>query len=250
MQFKSFILVCLYFFTPVTFAVTGEVRVTDINGTEFSGKLHCCDTQKISVTAEPVNGTSGNGSETKDFAADSLLEMLFIKQEGNAEDAENKGVVSPTDSETAAASCVVNLFDGSTILASAFSSDGKTASVTNLSGKSQTLPIERIHFVRFVSVTKKESGVTPASAPTEPASLLELTSDWKRLLQKQSTDDRLIVGSDTLDEFTGIIKEVGQETVKFLLDGEELSVNRKKVVGLIFPQVKQLDTNPTVCFIK
>ena len=58
---------------------------------------------------------------------------------------------------------------------------------------------------------------------------------WVKLVEKESKSDLLVIRKEqTLDFLDGVVVEVTDKTVKFLLDGEEVSTRRDKVFGLIF----------------
>lgn len=58
---------------------------------------------------------------------------------------------------------------------------------------------------------------------------------WGKLVEKSSKSDLLVIRKEqTLDFLDGVVVEVTDKSVKFLLDGEEVSTKRDKVFGLIF----------------
>ncbi len=58
---------------------------------------------------------------------------------------------------------------------------------------------------------------------------------WVKLVEKASKSDLLVIRKEqTLDFLDGVVVEVTDKSVKFLLDGEEVSTKREKVFGLIF----------------
>ena len=58
---------------------------------------------------------------------------------------------------------------------------------------------------------------------------------WGKLVEKASKSDLLVIRKEqTLDFLDGVVVEVTDRSVKFLLDGEEVTTKRDKVFGLIF----------------
>ena len=58
---------------------------------------------------------------------------------------------------------------------------------------------------------------------------------WSKLIERDNKTDLLVIRKEqTLDYLDGVVVEVTDKSVKFLLDGEEVSTKREKVFGLIF----------------
>lgn len=58
---------------------------------------------------------------------------------------------------------------------------------------------------------------------------------WAKLVERDNKTDLLVIRKEqTLDYLDGVVVEVTDKSVKFLLDGEEVSTKREKVFGLIF----------------
>lgn len=58
---------------------------------------------------------------------------------------------------------------------------------------------------------------------------------WQKLLVRESKKDLIVVRKeDKLDFLGGVAGEIDAQTVKFLIDGEEVPVKRERVYGLIF----------------
>lgn len=68
------------------------------------------------------------------------------------------------------------------------------------------------------------------------ASEPKLLDAWQKLCAKDNTKDVLVVRKgETLDFLSGVIGDVGPQTISFLVDGEEVPVKRERVYGLIYP---------------
>lgn len=58
---------------------------------------------------------------------------------------------------------------------------------------------------------------------------------WRNLLGKENQGDRLILKKeDVLDFLEGVVGEISPDKIKFLLDNEELEVNRERIYGVIY----------------
>ncbi|MDR0703594.1 MAG: NPCBM/NEW2 domain-containing protein [Planctomycetaceae bacterium] len=119
---------------------------------------------------------------------------------------------------------VLELNDRSRLVVSEFSTKGKFAVCRLLNNEEMTLPLEQLFAVRLV--VKGLNEVT------------EIPEDWRKLSAlsgSPATGDRIVVGlPGSLDIYTGILTEVGKETISFIIDGETLPVPRRKVFGLLF----------------
>lgn len=72
-----------------------------------------------------------------------------------------------------------------------------------------------------------------------------LTEAWNALLARESTRDLLVVRrEESLDSHAGIVGQVDAQSIKFLLEGEEIVVNRQKIFGVIFARPKSPGRNP------
>lgn len=111
----------------------------------------------------------------------------------------------------------VTLADGSHFSCSTFTTTSKQA-------KPEVVGIGKVTF-------RARSLARVRFAPAEGA----IAKAWEEIISRQFKSDTLIVRKgEVLDFLSGVIGDVDEQTVKFLLDGEELSLPRKKVFGLIF----------------
>lgn len=70
---------------------------------------------------------------------------------------------------------------------------------------------------------------------------------WLRLVERDNKTDLLVIRKEqTLDYLDGVVVEVTDKSVKFLLDGEEVSTKREKVFGLIFARRPSTPKPPAV----
>lgn len=58
---------------------------------------------------------------------------------------------------------------------------------------------------------------------------------WSKLAERENKSDLLVIRKDqTLDYLDGVVVQVTDKSVTFLIDGEEVSTKREKIYGLIF----------------
>jgi hypothetical protein len=70
---------------------------------------------------------------------------------------------------------------------------------------------------------------------------------WLKLVERVNKSDLLVIRKDqTLDFLDGVVVEVTENGIKFLLDGEEVTTRRDKVFGLIFAQRSNASKPPAV----
>lgn len=63
----------------------------------------------------------------------------------------------------------------------------------------------------------------------------KLEEAWLKLVDRESKKDLLVVRkNDKLDFVPGVAGDIDANTVKFLVDGEEIPVNRERVFGIVF----------------
>ena len=119
---------------------------------------------------------------------------------------------------------VVELTDGSRLLATELTAKGKTATLRLFPHGELTQPLDCLVAVRL--------------AVGNPAQVIDPPADWLKLLTQPSTKgDRLVVGTaGALDAHEGILHEIGDETIRFTVDGDSLPIPRRRVFGLIFHQ--------------
>jgi hypothetical protein len=70
---------------------------------------------------------------------------------------------------------------------------------------------------------------------------------WLKLVERVNKSDLLVIRKEqTLDFLDGVVVEVTENGIKFLLDGEEVTTRRDKVFGLIFAQRSNSAKPPAV----
>ena len=113
----------------------------------------------------------------------------------------------------------VELVGGTTIFCTRFTSDSRNVTLESpILGEIQ-LPLTRVRTVRLGQWESK------------------IDADWRELKQRESEQDLLIVRKgDALDFAGGVVGEIGEETITVLLGERELSVERERVFGFVFPR--------------
>ena len=111
---------------------------------------------------------------------------------------------------------VVSLWDGSKLGVTQTQIVGKQLKLTSAMLGELSLPQNEVGSIRF-------------------SDRFDEDEQWTKLVEKASKSDLLVIRKEqTLDFLDGVVVEVTDKSVKFLLDGEEVSTKRDKVFGLIF----------------
>lgn len=125
------------------------------------------------------------------------------------------------------------LADGSRLLSSAINITAAKATITSRTGQTEwSIPSRSLASVRFIE-----------SSPT-------IDKQWDEIAAANHSTDVLVVKQgDSLDYLEGVLGDVTGETVQFDLDGDELTVKRSKVAGLLFYQAPGANAGESVCQI-
>ncbi len=114
---------------------------------------------------------------------------------------------------------IVTLSDGSTLSGSQVTVSGKQLKLTSAALGDLALPQTDVTSIRFAD------------------RFTSVDDQWNKLADRERKSDLLVVRKDdTLDFLDGVVVEVTDKSVKFLLDGDEVSTKRDKVFGLLFAQ--------------
>ncbi len=122
---------------------------------------------------------------------------------------------------------VVQLADGSQLFGAEFQLEASRAILIGLDGVQVVLPRRAIRWARF------------------QGSLAVSAGDWQEALSTQAAGDLLVVRKSgakdatggtkmVLDPLEGTVKRVGNGTIGFDFDGDEISVKAEKVEGIVF----------------
>lgn len=77
--------------------------------------------------------------------------------------------------------------------------------------------------------------------------LTSVDDQWIKLTEKDRKSDLLVIRKEeVLDFLDGVFVELTEKSVKFLIDGDEVSIKREKVFGLLFAPRQGASKAPTV----
>lgn len=190
--------------------------VAALPGVELStldGKAHTGQLQRLTGTSV-VLATAGDKLEVP--VAD-VLEIRLDNREDRTPPAEPLLAVS--------------LSDGSHVACTEVVAEGNRAVLQSPRLGRVTIPYTALANVRFVGFDANVEGA------------------WRELCQREHKQDLVVVRKENvLDHYEGIVGAIEPQTVKFLLDGEEIPVKRAKAFGLILARPKQ-ETGDTLCRI-
>ncbi len=190
-----------------------DVTVSDLDGKTAAGEL---------LRLDAAGAVLARASGTLEFSPERILEIQ-IRDDEQPQTAKGPFVE-------------IGLLEGSRLLGTDFTTSGKTAICSLPDGKAMQFPLDRVAWVRF----GLEQGSLEKEQPEE----------WRSLIRSVAAEDRLVVGeAGALDHYTGLLREVTPDSVRFELDGELLPVNRKKVRGVMYRQQPR-DFSGTFCLLR
>jgi hypothetical protein len=141
------------------------------------------------------------------------------------------GAAKPKPAASQSPGVVVELIDGSTVLARQYTTKKEVAKITLPGGDVLEMPTNVIRNVRLQS-----SGTSAA--------------EWTRLIDTKTDGDLLVIGkNETIDYHQGVLHDVTEETVQFELDGELLPIKRAKIYGIAYHHSEKNAMPPTICKI-
>ncbi len=127
---------------------------------------------------------------------------------------------------------VVELTDGSIILARQYVAQAARAKISLTAGQVLETPTSIVRTVQW-------------QPPTAA-----LAAEWARLLGMNADSDLLVVRKDqSLDYHKGVLHDVTEDAVRFELDGEVLPVKRSKVYGIAYCHGVPSSRPPAICRI-
>ncbi len=94
------------------------------------------------------------------------------------------------------------------------------------------LPLEKVHFIQL----KNAEGTDAAT--------------WKKLTARDLRQDLIVTKKKKrLNYFRGVIGNIDEKTIQFILDGKTISVKRKKVFGLVFARGNASRSSKEICTV-
>ena len=123
----------------------------------------------------------------------------------------------------------ISLWDGSTLSGSQIKVAGKKVELASPVLDHVSLPQLDIATIRFAD------------------RVTSVDDQWIKLTEKDRKSDLLVIRKEeVLDFLDGVFVELTEKSVKFLIDGEEVSIKREKVFGLLFAPRQGASKAPTV----
>lgn len=179
-------------------AAAVPVEATSLSGTQVTGTLTRLTPQEL--TLQPETGPA------QVLPTADLLEVR-LTTEG-----------SPAGSgETPPLAARVALVDGSHLQLTEFATTAKEITGKHALLGEVKLPLLAVCSLRF----------TPPHAKFDPL--------WNQLLEKGAKGDMIVLQkNEVLDHLDGVVGQLDQATIKFLLDGDDISVKREKAFGVIY----------------
>ena len=118
---------------------------------------------------------------------------------------------------SSASGVIVELSDGSVVLARQYTAQGSQAKITLADGNVLESPLNA---VRTVQLQQKPG---------------TMSAEWDRLAKMNADSDMLMFHKgDSLDYHQGVLRDVTDDVVQFDLDGELLPVKRTKAFGFVY----------------
>jgi hypothetical protein len=164
-------------------------------------------------------------------------ERLTIDAAGGRKSLETERLVSIAAQQKSVAAragsgIVVELTDGSIILAQQYVAQAAKAKISLADGQVLETPTSMVRTVQW-------------QPPTAA-----LTAEWTRLLGMNADSDLLVVRKDqSLDYHKGVLHDVTEDAVRFELDGEVLPVKRSKIHGIAYRHGASPSWPPAICRI-
>jgi hypothetical protein len=138
----------------------------------------------------------------------------------------------PSGPAASSAVLSVELVDGSILAASQYVAGAEQATITLANGKKVVAPVKAVRSVRLAAETAKTAG------------------EWTRILGLKADGDVLVVrNGESVDYHQGVLREVGEDAVKFELDGDTLPIKRAKVFGFTYHHIADGGQSAPACFL-
>ena len=149
--------------------------------------------------------------------------VLTTKNETESIPAAKLAMVRPLSNsleELPTATVFLDLVDGSTLEATTYTVSKGTAAITLRDGQLLNLPMQQVAAVRLKNFDSPD-----------------LAKQWEQIRQSKPGGDLVVVRKgEALDFLEGVLGDVTADNVTFKLDGDDISVKRIKLEGMIFFQ--------------
>ncbi len=175
-----------------------RVEIVSLEGT-VRGELTALDAERATLVTE---------SGEVQLPASDILQISPLRQDR---------FVDETPTESDATRTYLTLSDGSRLSSDRLAIGLDRAILHSPRLGDVELPVAAVRVLRFAN-----------GNPT-------VMQKWQALLQRELKKDLLVIfKGESIDFIEGIVGQVDDEQVRFLLDGEEIPVKRDKVFGVIF----------------
>ena len=184
-----------------------DSRVQPLTGPAVEGEL-------LDLSAAELRLRTVDGERTF-----SLRDLLHVAVQGGAKPSDS----SPT--------VWVTLVDGSLLLANGYESAGGKAVVRLLGHGAAEVSTSAIRCVRWASQDEI------------------LAKQWREIAASEAAGDLIVVRRTpaALDQWEGVLHDIGEEAVQFELDGQRVSIPRVKLEGVLYYQSAGRELGEPVC---
>jgi NPCBM/NEW2 domain len=190
----------------LSFLVIGLISIRSLSGGEpVDADVLLLDGKTISQPLIEMNESGlslGTTAEQQKISLDRVLEIRFP--------ATRRALVPE-------GSLAVQLVDGSQLAAEGLTVAGPDVALKHRTLGSFKLPANKLKTIRF--------------AAADP----QVEAGWSELQKRASKKDMVVIRKqDVLDHLDGVIGAIDEQSIRFVLDGEEVPIKREKVYGLIY----------------
>ena len=123
----------------------------------------------------------------------------------------------------------VRMVSGTVLTCSQLTTRGPNVSIESLRYGKATLSLPRVASIRLAAANET------------------LMTAWAEMLERENRRDRLVIvrkGGEALSQSSGTIGSISDKAVNFVLDGEEIPLNRQRVFGIVYARSPQARTEP------
>lgn len=167
--------------------------------------------------ASLLDGRTVRGRVVELSAAGVVLETTGGREAVPAAELAGLELAMPVAHSFPEATVWVELVDGSRLAARSYTVERGQAAIVLVDGTDARVAVGRVASVRLAAQTA------------------ELAREWAEIAGGEHSGDVLVVRRrKTLDFLTGVIGDVDEATVTFRMEGEQLSVRRSRIEGLIY----------------
>ena len=178
----------------------------------------------LAFAASPVQVETLDGQKLKGEVqswTDAALILRDAQGEAISLPSNKLAMVRPLESDFrsfAAANAFVELVDGSKLEVAGYTVAGGDAMLRLRDGIEVSVPVKLIASARFKEFESSE-----------------LTRQWMQIRQSKPAADLVVVKKgDALDFLEGVLGNITEDTAAFKLDGDQLSVKRTKLEGIVY----------------